>query len=322
MIQVLQAVPNFSEGRDPEFATEAAGAFERVGCDVVDADADPDHHRSVVTVLGPPAAVEEGAVAAAACAAERIDLRRHRGVHPRVGALDVLPFVPLHGLSMADACRSARRAGRRIADLGIPVYFYGRASRPPGRGLAAIRRGGYEALARATPGSRLGADLPGLDDAGLAVHPFAHPSAGAACVGARPVLLAWNVDLEAVDLSAARQVAIGVRETGGGFRGVRAMAVRLPRQGRLQISMNLEDPRTTPPEIVYDAIERRVRRLGGRTAGTEIVGMIPEPLAAPAAASAVGVRSWSEERLLDRRLRDHLDRRLRDRPPPATRSDA
>ena len=308
---VLQAVPNFSEGRDAAFATAAAAAFERTGCDVVDASSDPDHHRSVVTVLGPPGAVEDGAVSAAALAVDWIDLRRHQGVHPRVGALDVLPFVPLRGLSMDDAAACARRAGDRIAGLGVPVYFYGRASRPPGRGLAAIRRGGYEALARAAPGSRPAADLQGLDAAGLPVHTFAHPSAGATCVGARPVLLAWNVDLEGVDLVAARRIAAAVRETGGGFRGLRAMAVLLPRQRRLKVSMNLEDLRETSPETVYRAIERKVLELGGRTAGTEVVGAIPDALASPPIARALGVRCWSKDRLLERRVRDHLAARTR-----------
>jgi len=311
VIPVLQAVPNFSEGRDAAFATAAAAAFERTGCDVVDASSDPDHHRSVVTVLGPPGAVEDGAVSAAALAVDWIDLRRHQGAHPRVGALDVLPFVPLRGLSMDDAAACARRAGDRIAGLGVPVYFYGRASRPPGSGLAAIRRGGYEALARAAPGSRPAADLPGLNAASLPTHPFVHPSAGATCVGARPVLLAWNVDLEGVDLVAARRIAAAVRETGGGFRGLRAMAVLLPRQRRLQVSMNLEDLQATSPEAVYRAIERKVREQGGRTVGTEVVGAIPDALASPAVARALGVRCWSEDRLLERRVRDHLAARTR-----------
>lgn len=315
MIPVLQAVPNFSEGRDPAFASAAAAVFEQAGCDVLDASSDPDHHRLVVTVLGPPRAVEDGAVSAAALATERIDLRRHRGVHPRVGAMDVLPFVPLHGLSMEDAVRSARRAAGRIAGLGVPVYFYGRASRPPGRSLAALRRGGFEALLCATPdGARPGADLPGRDAAGRPAHPFAHPSAGATCVGARPVLLAWNVDVEGVDLAAARQVAAAVREAGGGFRGVRAMAVRLPRQARLQVSMNVEDLRATPPEAVYRAVEREVQDRGGRTAGAEVVGMIPDALSSPAVARALDIRSWSEKRLLNRRVRDHLAART---PPSA-----
>lgn len=311
----MEAVPNFSEGRDPRFTEAVANAFARTGCQVFHVTSDPDHHRSVVTVAGPPGAVEDGAVAAAGVAKRAIDMRRHRGVHPRVGALDVLPFVPLHGISMKEVVRLARRAGERIAALGMPVYFYGDASTPPGRGLASIRRGGFEALAAAEDGDgstpRAPADLPGRDAAGAPARRFAHPSAGAVCVGARQVLLAWNVDVEGVSLEVAREVAAGVRESSGGFAGVRALGVRLPRQGRLQVSMNVEnanveDATAADPLAVLRAIKSLVRERGGRVAGVEVVGMIPDPLADPEVARATAVRGWSEERLLHRRLLAYL----------------
>lgn len=327
MIPVVEAVPNFSEGRDPAFVDAVAAAFAGAGCEVLHVTADPDHHRSVATVVGPPGAVEEGAVSAAELALKEIDMRRHQGVHPRVGALDVLPVVPLHGVSMAEAARLARRAGARIARLGVPVYFYGQASTPPGRQLASIRRGGFEALAAAagagserSPGSsasRREADLPGRNAAGRPAHRFAHPSAGAVCVGARPVLLAWNVDVESVSLADARHVAAALRESGGGFVGVRAIGVRLRRQGRLQVSMNLEDLAATDPVAVFRAIEGLVRQRGGRVVGAEVIGMIPDPLSNPAAARAAGVREWSEDRLLGRRLSAYLAKRS-----PTGRGDA
>ncbi len=347
MTPVVEAVPNFSEGRDPRFPEAVADAFARAGCHVFHVTSDPDHHRSVITVAGPPEAVEDGAVAAAGIALREIDMRHHQGVHPRVGALDVLPFVPLHGVSMKEVVRLARRAGARIAALGVPVYFYGEASVPPGRGLASIRQGGFEALAategdrsgprtatadgdrpaaRATTaggdrsasrapaegndrsGSRAPADLPGTAAAaaGAPVRRFAHPSAGAVCVGARKVLLAWNVELEGVSLEVARSVAVEVRESGGGFAGVRALGVRLPRQGRLQVSMNMEDPATTDPLAVLRAIEHRVRERGGRVAGVEVIGMIPDALSDPEAARKAAIRGWSEDRLLGRRLLAYL----------------
>ena len=323
MTAVVEAVPNFSEGRDPRFPEAVADAFARAGCQVFHVTSDPDHHRSVITVAGPPEAVEDGAVAAAGVALREIDMRRHRGVHPRVGALDVLPFVPLHGVSMKEVVRLARRAGARIAALGVPVYFYGEASVPPGRGLASIRKGGFEALA-AAEGNRSGsasrapaegndrsasrspADLPGTDAAGATVRRFAHPSAGAVCVGARKVLLAWNVELEGVSLEVARSVAAEVRESGGGFAGVRALGVHLPKQGRLQVSMNVEDPATTDPLSVLRAIEHRVRERGGRVAGVEVIGMIPDALSDPEAARRAAIRGWSEDRLLGRRLLAYL----------------
>lgn len=311
MTPVVEAVPNFSEGRDPRFPEAVADAFAHAGCQVFHVTSDPDHHRCVITVAGPPEAVEDGAVAAASVALHEIDMRRHQGVHPRVGALDVLPFVPLHGISMKEVVRLARRAGTRIAALGLPVYFYGAASVPPGRGLAAIRQGGFEALAaaegdRSGSASRAPADLPGSAAASAPVRRFAHPSAGAVCVGARKVLLAWNVELEGVSLEVARSVAAEVRESGGGFAGVRALGVRLPKQGRLQVSMNVEDPATTDPLSVLRAIEHRVRERGGRVAGVEVIGMIPDALSDPEAARRAAIRGWSEDRLLGRRLLAYL----------------
>ncbi|MDE2806413.1 MAG: glutamate formiminotransferase [Gemmatimonadota bacterium] len=312
MTVVVEAVPNFSEGRDPEFVGAAARAFTDAGCEVLHTTMDPDHHRSVITAIGSPASMEEGAVAAAALALERIDMRKHQGVHPRIGALDVLPFVPLHGIDMAGAAELAHEAAARIARLGIPVYLYGAASKPEGRGLASIRRGGFEALAERPPCGRAAADLPGQGVGGVAEpgasarrYRFAHPTAGAACVGAREVLLAWNVDVEGVAVAAARGIAAHIREADGGFPALRALALLLRGQNRLQIAMNLEDPATTDPLIVFRAIERRVRELGGRIAGTEVIGMLPDQVP-PEAARRMRVRDWSEERMLHRRVRSYL----------------
>lgn len=301
MIRVLEAVPNFSEGRDPDFVAAIGSAFGRAGCDVLHSTMDPDHHRSVITVIGTPGAVENGAVAAARLALLSVDLRVHKGAHPRIGAMDVLPFVPLRGLEMADAVRSARRAGARIAELGVPVYFYAEASTPSGRSLAEVRRGGFEAL-REGRGGCGEADLPGVGADGLGVHRFAHPSAGAVCVGARGVLLAWNVDVKGISHAAAKGVASRIREAGGGFPGLRALAFHLPEQGRTQISMNLEDPAATGPAEVFGAIERELSRLGGRVSGTEVIGLGPDALAAPGTARALRIRDWSDERVLSRRV--------------------
>ena len=296
--QVVEAVPNFSEGRDPDFVGAAADAFTAAGCEVLHTTMDPDHHRSVVTAIGSPRAVERGAVAAAEVALRRIDLRDHAGVHPRVGALDVLPFVPLHGIGMEDVVRLAHRVGSRIAGLGIPVQFYGRASRPPGRGLAAIRR---------RAGERPPADLAGREPGDGRVHPVAHHTAGTTCVGARGLLLAWNVDIEGVSLEQARGIAARIREAGGGFPGLRALALRLTRQRRMQISMNLEDPARTDPHDIFRAIEREVRTVQGRVSGTEVIGMCPDQLAAPSTVERMGIRDWSEDRILSRRLAAYVE---------------
>ena len=302
---VVEAVPNFSEGRDAGFVSEVAETFVRTGCEVLHTTSDPDHNRSVVTVIGSPRSVEDGAVEAARFAREHLDLRVHQGVHPRVGALDVLPFVPLQGMDMSQAVKMARRAAGRISRLGIPVYLYGRASQPPGRGLASIRRGGFEALIAQEPVGRAQADLPGLDGDGNPTHLFAHPTAGAACVGAREVLLAWNVDVEGVSLEDARRVASGIRESGGGFRGLRALALFLSQQGRTQVSMSLEAPDETDPMEVFAAIEAGVGRVGGRVVGAEVIGMAPDAIT-DSAARAMAIRDWSPDRILSRRFAAHV----------------
>jgi glutamate formiminotransferase len=246
--------------------------------------------------------VEEAALAAARVASERIDLARHRGVHPRIGALDVLPFVPLLGLSLSDARSVARRVGLRLAaEVGIPIYFYGQASDPVGRPLAGLRRGGYETLVKGWPAGR-GADVlpPGW------AHPGAHPTAGATCVGARRVLLAWNVIVAGITIDAARAIAAGLRETEGGLPGVRALAVELPSRGALQISMNLEDPDTVSPLEVFRRIEAALRTEGGRVVETEVVGLVPDALMLAAAEERLRLAPGTGARLLSARLLDHL----------------
>src|SRR5688572_4874988 len=251
---LLMAVPNFSEGRDPAIVEAIVEAMRAAGGEILDWSADVDHHRCVVTVVGSPELVERAALAGAAVAVARIDLNRHCGVHPRVGALDVLPFVPLAGLDLAAARAVARRVGERIAsDVGVPVYFYGEASQPPGRPLSALRRGGFEALRTGWPVDRPPDLVP--DDWR---HQGAHPTAGVTCVGARSVLLAWNIFVSGIDDAAARSIAAQVREAGSGFAGVRALALRLPSNGRLQLSMNIENVELASPMAVYGRVEEMV----------------------------------------------------------------
>ena len=299
--RLLEAVPNFSEGRDHGVIDAIVEAMRSAGADVLDWSADEDHHRAVVTVVGTPPVVEEAAIAAARIAVERIDLRHHSGVHPRIGALDVLPFVPLVGLTMADARASARRVGERLArEVGVPVFYYAQASDPPGRGLAELRRGGFEQLARGWPADRT------PDVAPASGHAGAHPSAGATCVGARPLLLAWNVYVEGIDRSQAATVARALRESSGGMTGVRALALELPRKGAIQISMNLEDPDANAPMAVFRAVESLVKEQGGRVLETEVIGMVPDALVMGAAAERLRLGRGGAGRLLSQRLLAHL----------------
>lgn len=300
--RLLETVPNFSEGRDPAVVEALVAAMESAGTEVLDWSADPDHNRSVITAVGPADRIEQAAVAAAEVALDRIDLQRHSGVHPRVGALDVLPFVPLAGASMDDARDSARRVGRILAErLGMPVYFYGEASDPPGRTLAEIRRGGFETLVAGWPEGR-GPDL--VPDAWE--HPGAHPSAGATCVGARPVLLAWNVVVEGVARAEAAAIATAIRERDGGLPGLRALAFELESRGLVQVSMNLEDPGRTSPLAVFERIEELVDELGGHVVETEVIGMLPDELLLDAAASRMKGAGWPLDRMLSRRVATHL----------------
>ena len=301
MLPVLEAVPNFSEGRDLEKVDALIGVVKAHDVDLLDWSADPDHNRCVLTYIGEPAGVEAASIAAALWARDHIDLRVHQGIHPRVGALDVLPFVPLAGLTIEDAVASSRRVGRELGRAGIPVYYYAASSRPPGRGLAELRRGGVELLWDGFPSDRR------PDEPTQRNTP--HPTAGVSCVGARPVLLAWNVDIEGVTLADARALAARLRERGGGFGGLRALALRLERQDRLQISMNLEDPKRTSPLDVFRAIETGVVAAGGRVAGTEVIGMVPDALVLPAAGDRLNLPDLTSRRLLSTRVSSYLSDR-------------
>ena len=313
MIPVLEAVPNISEGRDPAKLRRLVDLVEAVGVDVLDASSDPDHHRSVLTFIGDPPAVEEAAFTVARFALEHIDLREHRGIHPRVGALDVLPFVPLHDMGMDAAVASARRVGGRITlELGIPVYFYGHASSPPGRRLAELRRGGVEALWDGFPADR----LPDLPDAALLadaedIRLRPHPTAGVTCVGARPVLLAWNAFVRGVTLDDARAVAAEIRERGGLFPGLRALGLHLPGSDRLQVSMNLEDVVRTSPLDVLTAIRDRIEARGGAIEEIEIIGMMPDTLVLPPPEDRLHLPDLGPARVLSSRVTEHVERRAR-----------
>ncbi len=296
--RLFEAVPNLSEGRDPAVVEAAVEAVLEAGAEVIDWSADPDHNRAVLTLLGSPNALEAASLALARVATERIDLRRHEGVHPRIGALDVLPFVPLVGATMADARDLAWRVGSALArDPGLPVYYYGEASRPPGRRLGELRRGGFEALAGGWPAGREPDARPSPWP-----HPGAHPSAGAVCVGARRLLLAWNVAVRGVGIEAARRVARSIRAVNGGFVGVRALAFRLERGGGVQISMNIEDLEATDPLDVYRAIERAVTAEGGELGDTEVIGMVPDAALYGAAAERLRMRGLGPARALSARV--------------------
>jgi glutamate formiminotransferase len=305
---VVEAVPNFSEGRNEQVVRAIVSAIAAHGAEILDWSMDPDHNRSVITFVGTPAQVEAGALAGARIAVDRIDLRQHRGVHPRIGALDVLPIVPLGGTSMETAAALARRLADRIArELAVPTYLYGAASDPPGRRLSELRRGGVEALWAGFPEDRAPDCTPEAAGSEAAARP--HLTAGVTCVGARPLLLAWNVEVTGIPLAALREVASRLRETAGGFRGLRVLAFELESRGISQLSMNLEDLSVSSPFAVFSAIESEIAALGGEVNGTEVIGMIPDALVFPAAEDRLGLVSSSPDRLLSNRLVSHVSAR-------------
>ncbi|MBI1848099.1 MAG: glutamate formimidoyltransferase [Candidatus Rokubacteria bacterium] len=290
---VMECVPNVSEGRDAAVLARLGDAIRGVpGVTLMDVHRDPDHHRSVFSFLGAPAEVERAALALAGAVVATIDMRRHAGVHPRVGALDVLPFVPLRACGLEDAVAVARRAGRAIGERhGLTVYFYGAAAtRPERRALRALRRGQYEELAR-----RLAAP-DGAPDAGPARF---DARTGAVLVGARPVLVAFNVELAASDVEAAREIARAVRESSGGLPGVQAMGVWLATRGVAQVSMNLVDLGTTPIPAAFDRVSEEAARRGIAIAQSELVGLAPRAAFAGRDPASVGLAALGAERLLD-----------------------
>ena len=264
--RLYEAVPNFSEGRDEAKISRIADAVGAVpGVRVLDLHSDRDHNRSVLTFVGEGGPILEASVALARACVEEINLASQSGVHPRMGALDVLPFVPLSGTTMQDAATLAREVGERLGALGLPVYLYGEAaSAPHRRNLADVRRGGYEGIA-----ARL--REPGWKpDYGPIVLP---PRSGAVAVGARPFLVAFNAYLDTEDVGEARAVAREVRERDGGLPGVKALGLEVG--GRAQVSMNLTDLEKTSVAEALDAVRRFAGSRGVRVQETEIVGLLP-----------------------------------------------
>ena len=267
---LVECVPNFSEGRKAETVARIARAIESIkGATVLDRHIDSDHNRSVITFVADPEVIVDAAVRAVSTATELIDLRKHTGEHPRIGATDVLPFVPVSGVTMDDCIALAREAGRRIwQELSIPVYFYERAALRPDRvRLENVRGEGFEKLRE-----EIAANPDRSPDVG---EPKLHPTAGAIAVGARPFLIAFNVNLRTNDVAVARRIARAVRERDGGLPFVKALGFELQSRGLAQVSMNLIDYEQTTIARAFEAVRDEAARHGMEIAGAEIVGMLP-----------------------------------------------
>ncbi len=294
---ILECVPNVSEGRDQTVLGRLADSIRSAGgVTLADLHADPDHHRSVFTFLGAPDDVERAALGLAEAVFASVDMRRHHGVHRRIGALDVVPFVPVRGVSMDEAVARARAVGETIGRThGVPVYFYGAAATSSARrSLRAIRAGEYEGLP-----AKL-ADPAWRPDAGPARF---DPGKGATAVGARDVLVAFNVWLDSTDLEAARAIARAVRESSGGLPKLQALGLPLAHQGLVQVSMNLLDYRVTSLARAFDAVKSEADRRGVGVKRGELVGLAPRAAFAGRAPESVGVCDLRLEQYLE----THLD---------------
>jgi glutamate formiminotransferase / 5-formyltetrahydrofolate cyclo-ligase len=284
----LESVPNFSDGRDAA-TIEAIGEALAAHARLLDVHSDEDHNRSVYTLVGSESELSDALVAGTRVATERIDLTGHDGAHPRVGAADVVPIVPLRPDDFPRAQAAAAAIGERLAaELGLPVFLYA----PPERGPAFYRRGGTAELQRRLDAAEL------VPDFGPALL---HPTAGAIIAGARRPLIAFNVNLHG-SLEAAREIASLVREKGGGFRGVRALGLDLPRQGLVQVSMNVEDWEAAALHEIVERIAAEAEARGATVAGSELVGLMPAGAAAAAAGAMLRIDGFDASHVLEVRL--------------------
>jgi glutamate formiminotransferase len=301
MKRLIECVPNFSEGRDATKVDAIVAVMSKVpGVYVLDREMDADHNRSVVTLAGDPDAVAEAALLGVGKAMELIDLTKHTGAHPRVGATDVVPFIPIEGITIEDCVALARRAGNEIwARYRIPVFFYESAATQPDRvNLENIRKGQFEGLREEM---RLNHDRrPDVGD------PKVHPTAGVTVVGARKFLIAYNVNLNTADVGIANKIAKAIRFSSGGLRYVKSMGVPLKARNLAQVSINLTDFEQTPMHRVYEMVKREAARYGAAPVGSEIVGLIPKKAIEMAADYFLQVEDFSPAQVFENRLQAAL----------------
>ncbi len=296
-MKIVECIPNFSEGRRTEVIKEISRAAQSIaGITILDCESDPNHNRMVLTFVGPPEAVKNAALSASARAIELIDLTKHTGEHPRMGAVDVVPFVPLREVTMEECVQLAKDFGKEFADrFSVPVFLYeNAATRPERRNLADVRQGQFEGLRE-----QIGFDPAKKPDYG---PEKIHPSAGATAVGARPILIAYNVDLNSQDLSIAKKIAKLIRERDGGFPAVKALGFELKDRKLVQVSMNLTDYTKTSLHIVFDAISRYAEENGVTVADSEIVGLVPQEAMMKASAHYLSLRNFSPDQIIENRI--------------------
>lgn len=293
MSKLIECVPNFSEGRRPEVIEAIVGAVSRVpGVVLLDRSSDHDHNRTVVTLAGSPEGLKEAILRLYEAALQHIDLREHKGEHPRMGAVDVVPFIPVRNASMEDCVALAKEVGQAVAEkFGVPMFLYSEAASDPSRKvLANIRKGEFEGMAEKLQ------DPAWKPDFGPAAP---HPSAGVSAIGARFFLIAYNLQLDTPDLKVAQAIAKAVRASSGGLQNVQAMGVFLADRNQAQVSMNLLNYEKTPIHRVQELVKIEAARYGARVVGAEIVGLIPQQALLEAASYYLQVENWSSSLVLE-----------------------
>jgi glutamate formiminotransferase len=297
MTKIVECVPNFSEGQREDVLKAIAKEIENVeGVRLLDYESDKDHNRSVFTFVGTPEAVKSAAYFACAKAAELIDMNKHKGEHPRIGATDVIPFIPISGVSMHDCVKLANELGAEIGNkLGIPVYMYEHAATTnKRRNLADVRRGQYEGLKET-----IESDPERRPDFGPTTM---HPTAGATVIGARMPLVAYNVNLATNDIDIAKSIAKAVRHSSGGLRFVKALGLEIKERGIVQVSMNLTNYEKTPIFRVFEMIKREAERYGVEILGSEVVGLIPQNALLDSAQFYLRIEDFKKSQVLENRL--------------------
>ena len=294
---IIESIPNVSEGRRTEVVERLAAAIRRIdGVRLLDYSSDASHNRSVFTLVGDAAPLQAATLALFEAAVAEIDLRSHRGEHPRLGAVDVVPFVPIEGVTMSECVSLAKDVGSAVAQrFGVPVFLYEDASdNPLRRNLEDIRRGEFEGLAAkmATPGW--------TPDYGPAAP---HPSAGATVIGARMPLIAYNINLDTDRLDVAKKIAAAIRHSSGGLRYVKAMGVKVDDRNLAQVSMNLTNYQKTPIFRVFEMVKREAERYGVSILESEIVGLVPSAALVSAAEFYLQLERFGETQILENKLR-------------------
>jgi len=296
MRSIIESVPNFSEGRREEVIEAIVGAVRATpGVRVLDVKPDRDHNRTVLTLAGDEASLPAATMALFEAAIERIDLRQHRGEHPRMGAVDVVPFIPVRGVTMKDCVALAKQVGSQIASrFSVPVYLYEEAAATETRrNLSDIRKGEFEGFPEKIANPDWTPDF----------GPTAvHPSAGVVAVGARAFLIAYNVNLATSDLSIADRIAKAIRHSSGGFRYAKAMGVALQKRGIVQVSINMTDYRKTPLHRVFETVRSEAERYGVNVVGSEIIGLVPQDALLAAVEHSLRIEGFSPKLVFENRL--------------------